>query len=102
MITIDLNVPLKDIDGNDLNTGGNPQTIGKMLSSLIMAGPNGASGVMKMYDWAVSLHKGEKLIVDKTDAKAIREYVEQHEQLTILGKGQIMIIIDKAIEQENK
>lgn len=100
MITLNLNVPLVDPDGKPI--GPVEQMIGKMLSSLIMAGPKGSAGIMKMYDWALSLHKGEPIVVDKTDAKAIREYVEQHEQLTILGKGQIMKIIDQAIEQEDK
>lgn len=86
---LDLNKPFLQLDGTEFP---DKPTLGKNLSNILVSGTK--EDALKFYDWAVKLHKGEPIDVDKSDLKKIREFVENHETMIILMKAQVLNIID--------
>lgn len=84
MNTIDLNRPLKDLEGNDVE-GSNA---GKLLSPQLISVSQG--NIVKHMDWALALHKGQPITVDNADLEYLRKFVENRDTLSILAKHRIL------------
>lgn len=84
---IDFNIPLKDLEGNDI-----PQSnMGKILANTLVT--NSSGDALKFWDWALKLHNGALLILDNSDKNTLKTFIEQNESLTILSKAQLLILM---------
>ncbi len=92
---INLNYPIKDLDGNDIESA---STLGKLLANQLVSVAKG--DVLKFFDWAMRFNKGEVVELDRSDYEKLKEFVINAETLTILAKGQILPLLenDKHIE----
>ena len=70
---------------------GKEQTCGEILANTLASANKG--NPVKFYGWALSLTNKQPLYLDKADQKTLLDFVENHEQLTNLGKAQIMAIL---------
>ena len=84
-MTLDFNFNLKSLDGAELEP---PQNAGKHLATAMVSQPHG--NALKMWDWAVALHNGKPIDVDKSDYETIYKFVDQNASLTILTKHQVL------------
>lgn len=82
MKKINLNFDLTGLDGVPVGNAG------KLVANILVGGSKG--DILKYYDWAVALHKGNEITVDASDLKKIKEFIETHDGLTILAKAQIL------------
>lgn len=89
---LDLNVPIKNLDGENIAD----ITIGKQIANALVSVSKGDA--LKYYDWAVKLNKGEAIEVDRTDLNKIKEFVENSEVFTILLKAQALEVISTVKE----
>lgn len=90
---LDFNFPILGLDGQPLKDGSNDLQAGKILASTIANKTNGDA--VKLFGWALQLHKSEILDLDKADQKTLRELIEGDNTLTILAKGQLLEAFDK-------
>lgn len=92
MKTINLNKNALSLSGEELKENGKVITLGECLGNFLVGSNKGEA--LKYYDWAIALYKGQTISVDDSDFKKIRDFVENHEQLTILVKAQIIKELD--------
>lgn len=90
----DFNIDLKDLDGNTVKSlDGQPETAGKLLARSLANQSKGDA--LKLFGWAQKMWKAEKINLDKSDQKLLREFIENNEQITILAKAQLLDILEK-------
>ena len=97
MKKIDLNKSVLGLDGVEIKENGKIVTMGYALGNFLVGANKGEA--LKYYDWAVALHNGKTITLDGSDFKKIYSFVEDHDQLTILVKAQILKELDKATEE---
>ena len=85
---IDFNKPAKDLDGDEMEN----THLGKLIAKALVNQSKGDP--LKYFDWAVKLHKGEVIDLDKADQKTLRAFIETNESITILAKYQILEEMD--------
>lgn len=89
MITLDLNKPLLDLEGNSVkDTDGKEITIGILLASQLISSSEGDA--LKFLDWAITLKQGKSLPLDASDKQTLETFVKGVKTLTNLGKGRIL------------
>ena len=81
---INLNSALLDLDGNEIADS----NMGKILAQLLISETKGDA--LKFWDWAMKLHKGEVLDLDKSDQEVFKNFVKETEKLPIITKAQIL------------
>lgn len=81
---IDLNSALVDLDGKEIADS----NMGKILAQLLISETKGDA--LKFWDWAMKLHKGEVLDLDKSDQEVFKTFVKETEKLPIITKAQIL------------
>lgn len=85
MITkVDLNKAIKDLDGKEIE-GSN---LGKLVAQMLVSSNKGDA--LKYMAWAMKLHAGETIELDPTDKDVLKNFIKDHEQLTILSKAQML------------
>lgn len=85
MITkVDLNKAIKDLDGKEIE-GSN---LAKLVAQMLVSTNKGDA--LKYMAWAIKLHAGEALELDPTDKDVLKNFIKDHEQLTILSKAQML------------
>lgn len=85
MITkIDLNKAIKDLDGKEIADS----NLGKLVAQMLVTSNKGDA--LKYMAWAMKLHAGETLELDPTDKEVLKNFIKDHEQLTILSKAQML------------
>lgn len=85
-----LNKPFNDLDGNPM-----PEThMGKLLAQTLVGTPQGQ--VVKHYHWALKLHAGETLELDKADTDYLKRTIEGSNLMNILPKYQLTQAIDES------
>jgi hypothetical protein len=72
---------VKDQNGKDV-------TLGNVLADQLVAGTKGDA--IKYYGWALKLHEGKELELDKSDTQTLKDFITNNEQLTILAKAQLL------------
>lgn len=82
---INLNFQYKDLTGAEITDG---LTAGKHLASLLASSNKGDA--LKLFSWAQDLYAGKSLSLDPSDEATLKEFVKNHEQLTVLAKAQIL------------
>lgn len=81
---INLNSALVDLDGNEIADS----NMGKILAQLLISETKGDA--LKFWDWAMKLHKGEVLDLDKSDQEVFKNFLKETEKLPIITKAQIL------------
>jgi hypothetical protein len=84
MKKIDLNKAITDLDGKNIE-GSN---LGKLVAQMLVSSSKGDA--LKYMSWALKLHAGESLELDPSDVETLKNFVKDHDQLTILSKAQIL------------
>lgn len=84
MKKIDLNKAITDLDGNAIE-GSN---LGKLVAQMLVTSSKGDA--LKYMAWALKLHAGEVLELDPSDKENLKNFIKDHEQLTVLSKAQML------------
>jgi hypothetical protein len=84
MKKIELNKAITDLDGNAIE-GSN---LGKLVAQMLVTSSKGDA--LKYMAWALKLHAGEPLELDPSDLETLRNFIKDHDQLTILSKAQML------------
>lgn len=86
---------LLGLDGQPLqNSDGTPVHAGKFLAALLAGQTQGDA--YKLFGMAASLYRRERLDLDKSDTKTLRDIIESATNITILAKAQLLETIDEA------
>jgi hypothetical protein len=85
---LDFNFNLVDLDGNQINNA----NAGKLLANTLIQQSKGDA--IKYWEWALSLNKGEVLDLDSSDQETLKNFIKDHEQLTILTKAQVLEVLN--------
>jgi len=84
MKKIFLNKAITDLDGKDIE-GSN---LGKLVAQMLVTSNKGDA--LKFMAWALKLHAGEELELDPTDKETLKNFIKDHDQLTVLSKAQML------------
>jgi len=84
MKKIDLNKAITDLDGKDIE-GSN---LGKLVAQMLVSASKGDA--LKYMAWALKFHNGESIELDPTDFEILKNFIKEHDQLTVLSKAQIL------------
>lgn len=92
---LDLNKNYKDLDGNDLvdRDTNDKLNMGKQLA-VILSQRTPQIEALKAFDWALALHKGNPIEIDKTDLIKLIKFIESCEGLSNLAKAQLLQLCD--------
>jgi len=86
---MNFNKPIKSLNGNVVkDQNGKEVTLGSILADQLVSGSKGDA--VKFYGWALKLHEGHELDLDKSDKQTLKDFVTNNEQLTILAKAQLL------------
>lgn len=86
---LDFNKALNGLDGKPLKGDeGKDLTVGRLLSGFLASHTKGDA--LKFFGWAQKLYNGEPIDLDESDKETLKEFVKNHEGLTILAKAQIL------------
>jgi len=86
---MNFNKPITNLSGvaaKDQN--GKEITLATLLADQLVSGNKGDA--VKFYGWALKLHEGKELELDKSDKQTLKDFVSNNEQLTILAKAQLL------------
>jgi hypothetical protein len=86
---MDFNKPIKTLNGVEVkDQNGKEVTLGNLLADQLVGGSKGDA--VKFYGWALKLHEGTELKLDKSDTQTLKDFITNNEQLTILAKAQLL------------
>lgn len=90
---MDFNKPIKSLNGvSAKDQNGKEITLGSILADQLVSGSKGDA--VKFYGWALKLHEGLELELDKSDKQTLKDFITNNEQLTILAKAQLLELFD--------
>ena len=81
---IDLNAPIIDLDGSNIQDS----NMGKIVAQMLITETKGDA--LKFWDWAQKLYKGEVLDIDKSDQEVFKNFIKDSEKIPIITKAQIL------------
>lgn len=81
---INMNIAILDLEGKELPDS----NIGKLVAQMLVQTSKGDA--LKFFHWAQKLHAGEKLDLDPSDAELLKNFIKDHDQITILVKAQAL------------
>lgn len=85
-----------NFDKHILDLGGQPiqgaDKLGVILANMLVSQAEG--NVLKHFDWALKLHKGETIDLDKADQEYLKSFITDHKTTTILVKAQMLSTLD--------
>jgi hypothetical protein len=86
---MNFNKPIKNLTGQSMkDANGKEVTLGYILAEQLVSGSKGDA--VKFYGWALKLHEGKEIELDKSDTQTLKDFVTNNEQLTILAKAQLL------------
>lgn len=86
---MNFNKPMKGLNGQSVkDQNGKEVTLGNVLANELVSGNKGDA--VKFYGWALKLHEGKEIELDKSDTQTLKDFVTNNEQLTILAKAQLL------------
>jgi hypothetical protein len=86
---MDFNKPMKNLNGVSVkDQSGKDITLCNILADQLVSGSKGDA--VKFYGWALKLHEGKELDIDKSDTQTLKDFITNNEQLTILAKAQLL------------
>lgn len=97
---LNFNIPMLNLDGKPTeDTAGDQVQIGKILASELSQAREGDA--VKFWDWALKLHRGETLDLDRSDQSTLKEFVKQSKGMAML-KAQLLDVFEKSEAKESK
>lgn len=81
---INMNIAILDLEGKELPDS----NIGKLVAQMLVQTSKGDA--LKFFHWAQKLYAGEKLDLDPSDAELLKNFIKDHDQITILVKAQAL------------
>lgn len=81
-----LDKPVLNLSGEPIAGG---HTLGRLLATHLAALPNNPQHRLKFFTWALSLHKGETLTLDRADFELLKQLVDNAPEFSILVAQQI-------------
>lgn len=84
MTKVNLNKAITDLDGKEIEGSNLGQLVAQMLAS------SNKGDALKYMSWALKLHAKEELELDPSDKETLKNFIKDHEQLTILSKAQML------------
>jgi hypothetical protein len=97
MKTLDLSNPVKNLADNEIkDDSGISLTFGHLLAQSLITSNGKPGDPIKFFDWALTLYKEGKILVDDSDLNILKDFVDKNETLTCLVKGPILKEISKA------
>jgi len=85
---LDFNVPVYGLDGQALPNA----NLGKLLAETLVHQPEG--DILKLYDWGMKLYRGDSIDVDRADQQYLSKFIIESKQITLLGKKQLLDIVN--------
>ena len=95
MKKIDLNTPIKNLSGDDIENS----HMGELLGNVLVGQTKGEA--LKYYDWACMMHKHNVFEIDRADFDKILKFVQETDSLPVLSKAQIELRL-KEVNQPKK
>ncbi len=93
MNTINLNLPLKALDGTPVMEGLNELNLGKSLAGCLIQGQS--KDPLKTYEICMKLSAGDEVQLDSSDLEAFKKLIKENPLATDLLKGQALLEILK-------
>src|SRR5688500_6575732 len=97
MIKVNLSLPIKNLDGTDIENSSMAKLVAQMLAS------SNKGPAIKLLHMGINFFKDGEVTVDQSDFDLLRGLVDSNETITILAKGQILQKMDqdkKATEEQ--
>lgn len=94
---LNFNQPFLDLDGKELAESNQGKTLSQALSASFDAKE---TDVLKFWEWALKIHKGDVIDIDKADQKKLKEFIEKT-QFNLLVKVQLLEHFEQ-VEKETK
>ena len=92
---LNFNLPLKNLDGTVIR-----ENAGQVLAHDLVNTPKGDP--IKHYDWALRLHKGETIELDKSDTAYLKKFISDSQTITILAKAQLLEVFEVQPDRTEK
>ena len=91
-IKLNLRIPIIDELGKVTVPGRN---VGSALAQqMLQSGSNEETEIYKIFDWALTLGKGDRIDLNEGDAKMLRKWIVDNKELFILVKAPALKAID--------
>ena len=91
-IKLNLRIPIIDESGKVTIPGRN---VGSALAQqMLLSGSNEETEIYKIFDWALTLGKGDRIDLNEGDAKMLRKWIVDNKELFILIKGPALRALD--------
>lgn len=92
---VNLNKPICNSNGQPIE--GFDRTIGQEVSKVICQSVE-TKFPIKFWGWAIKLEANEPLELDKEDYNLLKEWITSNQMMTVLLKGQILLLLDELKE----
>lgn len=89
MTTLNFKVPVLGADGQP-----GPSNLNDLFSGLLMNSPIKGAVSAKYFYWALELVKSGVLTVDDPDIKTLKDFIEESDSLTVLGRGRLLEVFN--------
>lgn len=86
---LDFNFSLLDLDGKEIENA----NAGKLLANTLIQQSKGDA--VKLWEWALSLNKGDILDLDSSDQETLKNFVKDSENFAIIAKAQLLQVFKK-------
>jgi hypothetical protein len=87
---LNFNFNLLDLEGQEIENA----NTGKLLAGALVQQSKGDA--IKFWEMALKLNKGEVIDLDTSDQQLLKTFIKENESLTILAKGQMFQVFQKA------
>lgn len=64
------------------------ENAGRIVASVLASETKGDA--LKLWEWALKLHKGEELELDSSDSETLKNFIKNTDSLTIILKAQVL------------
>ncbi len=91
MKELNLSEVVKNVSGEEIkDQSGKALTFGHLLAQTLVSSNGKGGDPIKFFDWALTLYKGDPIMVDASDLNTIKDFVTSVESLTVLAKAPIL------------
>lgn len=93
---LDFNIPLKDLDQNEVIENGKPLMIGKVLGNLFCqdAHKDSPFTAMDALEIAMKLNRGEAIDLEKKESEYLKGWIEKHGTINIILKAPLLKVFE--------
>lgn len=85
---LNFNKKITDLTGKEQD-----QNLGELLAVLLAQATKG--NVQKLIPWGIKLMSGQELDLDKADQKTLKDFIENNDGLTNLGKYRLLEVFEE-------